>query len=120
MPRNLHSFSLKPALWNTRLLGKPFHTLHPGMAWWKEQPLARWHDAERQSARRGRRLTGRLVREPPEQETAWFPQLENEPIYTHSYCITSCLLAHCLFGRFFLACFPLYSGGSDARLAHLQ
>src|SRR5437868_13186189 len=79
------------------------------MAWWKEQPLARWHAAERQSARRGRRVTGRLVREPPEQATAWFPQLENEPIYSHSYCITSCLLAHCLFGRFFLAFFPLYS-----------
>ena len=36
----------------------------------------------------------------------------------HFYCITSCLLAHCPFGRFFLASFPLYSGGSDARLVH--
>jgi hypothetical protein len=38
----------------------------------------------------------------------------------HFYYITSCLLTHCLFGRFFLAFFPLYSGGSDARLAPLR
>src|SRR5260370_14694507 len=38
----------------------------------------------------------------------------------HFNCITSCLLAHCLFGRFFLAFLPLYSGGSDATLAHLR
>src|SRR5947207_14824344 len=44
--------------------------------------------------------------------------LKNEPACSHFYCITSCLLAHCLFGRFFLAFFPLYSGGSDARLSH--
>jgi putative transposase len=42
----------------------------------------------------------------------------NEPVLSYFYCITSCLLAHCHFGRFFLACFPLYSGGSDARLSH--
>jgi Nucleotide modification associated domain 3 len=48
------------ARWDTRFLGKPFHTWHPGMTWWKEKPLARWNDAERQSARRGRRLTCRL------------------------------------------------------------
>lgn len=53
-----------------------------------------------------------------EQGTAWFPKLENEPAYFHLNYITSCLLAHCLFGRFFLAFFPLYSGGSDATLAH--
>src|SRR5712692_1944965 len=118
MPRNLHSFSLKPALWNTRFLGKPLHTLHPRMAWWKEKPLTSWNDAERQSVRRGRRLTCRLVREPREQATTWVLKLNNEPICSHFYCITSCLLAHCLFGRFFLAFLPLYSGGSDARLAH--
>jgi len=44
----------------------------------------------------------------------------NEPTCSHLNYITSCLLAHCLFGRFFLASFPLYSGGSDARLAHLR
>src|SRR6266700_7513514 len=67
MPRNLHSFcpesctlAPNPARWDTRVLGKPFHTWHPGMTWWKEKPLARWNDAERQSAKRGRRLTGRL------------------------------------------------------------
>ena len=54
------------------------------------------------------------VSRPPEQGTAWLPKLENEPVLSHFYCITSCLLAHCLFGRFFLASFPLYSGGSDA------
>jgi hypothetical protein len=40
--------------------------------------------------------------------------LLNEPAYSHFYCITFCLFAHCLFGRFFLAFFALYSGGSDA------
>src|SRR5579863_8248199 len=39
-------------------------------------------------------------------------------VLSHFYCITFCLLAHCLFGRFFLAFFPLYSGGSDATLAN--
>ncbi len=53
---------------------------------------------------------------PRAQETAWFPKLENEPVCSHFYCITSYLLAHCLFGRFFLAFLPLYSGGSDATL----
>jgi hypothetical protein len=33
----------------------------------------------------------------------------------HYYCITSCLLTHCLFGRFFLASFPLYSGGNKVK-----
>ncbi len=47
-----------------------------------------------------------------------FSELKNEPVLSHFYCITSCLLAHCPFGRFFLASFPLYSGGSDATLAH--
>jgi hypothetical protein len=47
-----------------------------------------------------------------------FSELKNEPVRSHFYCITSCLLAHCPFGRFFLAFFPLYSGGSDATLAH--
>src|SRR6266567_7156525 len=67
MPRNLHSFcpqtcTLAPnhARWDTRFLGKPFHTWHPGMTWWKEKPLARWNDAELQSARRGRRVICRL------------------------------------------------------------
>src|SRR2546421_9343570 len=125
MPRNRLSFCPEtctraptPAQWDTRFLGKPFHTLRPGMEWWKEKPLARWNDAERQSARRGRRVICRLVREPREQATAWVPKLENEPACSHFYCITSCLLAHCLFGRFFLAFFPLYSGGSDTRLSH--
>src|SRR5205085_10882526 len=53
------------------------------------------------------------------QRGKWvFSELKNEPVLSHFYCITSCLLAHCLFGRFFLASFPLYSGGSDATLAH--
>jgi hypothetical protein len=39
---------------------KPFHTLHPGMECWKEKHLARWNDAELQSARRGRRVICRL------------------------------------------------------------
>src|SRR2546430_3166278 len=47
-----------------------------------------------------------------------FSELKNEPVCSHFYCITSCLLAHCPFGRFFLAFFPLYSGGNDATLAH--
>src|SRR6266487_5801284 len=47
-----------------------------------------------------------------------FSELKNEPVLSYFYCITSCLLAHCPFGRFFLASFPLYSGGSDATLAH--
>src|SRR5438067_5078877 len=47
-----------------------------------------------------------------------FSELKNEPVLSHFYCITSCLLAHCPFGRFFLASFPLYSGGNDATLAH--
>ena len=47
-----------------------------------------------------------------------FSELKNESILSHFNCITSCLLAHCHFGRFFLASFPLYSGGSDAILAH--
>ena len=46
------------------------------------------------------------VSRPREQATAWFPKLKNEPICSHSYCITSCLLAHCLFGRFFWRSFP--------------
>jgi len=58
------------------------------------------------------------VSRPREQATAWVPKLKNEPVLSHFYCITSCLLAHCPFGRFFLAFFPLYSGGSDATLAH--
>src|SRR5436305_7481728 len=49
-----------PAQWDMRFLEKPFHTWHPGMTWWKEKPLARWNDAERQSARRGRRVICRL------------------------------------------------------------
>src|ERR687884_434573 len=76
MPRNLHSFcpesctlAPNPARWDTRFLGKPFHTLHTGMEWWKEKHLARWNDAELQSARRGRGVTGRRshVRESKEQ-----------------------------------------------------
>jgi hypothetical protein len=78
MPRNRLSFCPEtctraptPAQWDTRFLGKPFHTLHPGMEWWKEKPLARWNDAERQSARRGRRVTCRLshVRESKERHS---------------------------------------------------
>ncbi|HYX49554.1 MAG TPA: hypothetical protein VE843_07415, partial [Ktedonobacteraceae bacterium] len=38
-------------------------------------------------------------------------KLNNEPVLCHFYCITCCLLAHCLFGRFFLAFFPLYLEG---------
>src|SRR2546423_15299300 len=30
-----------------------------------------------------------------------FSELKNEPVRSHFYCITSCLLAHCPFGRFF-------------------
>src|ERR1700738_1624022 len=37
-----------------------------------------------------------------------FSELKNEPILSHFYCIISCLVAHCLFGRFFWAFFPLY------------
>ncbi len=37
-----------------------------------------------------------------------FSELKNEPVLSHFYCITSCLVAHCLFGRFFFAFFPLY------------
>src|SRR5215469_11461804 len=41
MPRNRLSFcASNPAQWDTRFLGKPFHTLYPGMEWWKEKPLA--------------------------------------------------------------------------------
>ena len=58
------------------------------------------------------------VSRPREQGTAWVPKLENEPVCSHFYYITSCLLAHCLFGRFFLAFFSLYLDGSDATLAH--
>ncbi len=47
-----------------------------------------------------------------------FSEVKNEAVLSHFYCITSCLVAHCLFGRFFFAVFPLYSGGSDARLWH--
>src|SRR5258708_31126941 len=46
MPRNLHSFcpepctlAPNPAQWDTRFLGKPFHTLHTGMECWKENHL---------------------------------------------------------------------------------
>ena len=60
------------------------------------------------------------VSRPREQAMAWVPKLENEPACSHFYYITSCLLAHCPFGRFFLASFPLYSGGSDAHLSHLR
>ena len=42
----------------------------------------------------------------------------NESILSYFYCITSCLLAHCPFGRFFLAFLPLYSDGNDTRLSH--
>src|SRR2546423_9892147 len=35
-----------------------------------------------------------------------FSELKNEPVLSHFYCITSCLLAHCLFGRFFWRPFP--------------
>jgi hypothetical protein len=44
MPRNRHSVcpetgtrAPNPAQWDTRFLGKPFHTWHPGMEWWKEK-----------------------------------------------------------------------------------
>jgi hypothetical protein len=36
--------------------------------------------------------------------------IKNKPILLHFYYITSCLPTHCLFGRFFLAFLPLYSG----------
>ena len=58
-PETSTVFALKPALWDTRFLGKPFHTLQTGIEWWKEKHLARWNDAELQSARRGRGVTGR-------------------------------------------------------------
>ncbi len=51
-------------------------------------------------------MTCRLVREPREQGTTWFPKLKNEPVLPHLYCITSCLRAHGLFGRFFWRSFP--------------
>src|SRR5260370_42237599 len=35
-----------------------------------------------------------------------FSELKNEPVLSYFYCITSCLLAHCLFGRFFWRPFP--------------
>lgn len=54
------------------------------------------------------------VSPPREQGAAWFPKLKNEPVLPHFYCTTSCLLAHCPLGRFFLAFLPLYLGGSDA------
>src|SRR5690348_1895342 len=51
------------------------------------------------------------VSRPREQGITWFPKLENEAACSHLNYITSCLLAHCLFGRFFFAFFPLYSEG---------
>src|SRR5712664_1285581 len=101
MPRNLYSFcpetctlAPNPALWDTRLLGKPFHTLHPGMEWWKAKHLARWNDAELQSARRRRRLTCRLshVRESKERhgfrssKTSLFVPILiiSPPVYSHT------------------------------------
>jgi hypothetical protein len=52
----------------------------------------------------------RLLREGTKGEWV-FSELKNEPVLSHFYCITSRLLTHCLFGRFFLAFFPLYSEG---------
>ncbi len=47
-----------------------------------------------------------------------FSGLKNEPVCSHLNYITSCLQAHRLFGRFFLAFLPLYSGRNDACLSH--
>src|SRR6266516_1227264 len=125
MPRNLHSFcaSNLHTCPQSCTVGHAFPgKAVPHLAYWNgmveiKTRGPRWNNAERQSARR---VTCRLVREPRQQATAWVPKLENEPACSHFYCITSCLLAHCLFGRFFLAFFPLYSGGSDAHLSHLR
>ena len=101
MPRNRHNFCPEtctlaptPAQWDTRFLGKPFHTLRPGMEWWKEKPLASWHDAERQSVRRGRRVTCRLshVRESKQRhgfrssKTSLFVPIliVSPPVYSHT------------------------------------
>ena len=83
-----------PALWDTRFLGKPFHTLHTGVECWKEKHLARWNDAELQSARRGRRVTCRLshVRESKERHgfrssktSPFFPTfIVSPPVYSHT------------------------------------
>jgi pyruvate,water dikinase len=48
------------------------------------------------------------ISRPQEQGTAGFQKLKNEPVLFYFYCIISCLQAHCLFGRFFSAFFPLY------------
>ena len=64
--------------------------------------------AKREEGKEGDMLS---VSRPREQATAWFPELKHEPVCSHFYCITSCQLAHCLFGRFFLAFFPLYLAG---------
>src|SRR5947208_17073536 len=45
-----------------------------------------------------------------------FSELKNEPVCSHFYCITSCLLAHCAFGRFFFAVFSPLFGGNDGYL----
>ncbi len=50
------------------------------------------------------------------QEGGWVcSELTGQIVLSHSYCIISCLLTHCLFGRFFFASFPLYSGGDFVR-----
>ena len=93
-PETSTVFAPNPAQWDTRFLGKPFHTLHPGMEWWKEKPLASWHDAERQSVRRGRRVTCRLshVRESKQRhgfrssKTSLFVPIliVSPPVYSHT------------------------------------
>ena len=113
MPRNLHRFcpesytlAPNPARWDTRFLGKPFHTWHPGMTWWKEKPLARWNDAERQSARRGRRVTGRLshVRE-SKQRHSFRSSKTSPPVPT--FIVSPPVYSHTAFlGDFFGRSFP--------------
>src|SRR5258708_16846627 len=102
MPQNLHSFcpetctlAPNPAQWDTRFLGKPFHTLHPGMEWWKEKHEGRIGMMPNGKARGGaRRVTGRLshVRESKERygfrsskKSPFFPTLiVSPPVYEHT------------------------------------
>src|SRR5438309_1051134 len=79
-----------------------------------KERLANWRTQSRTLGSVEERYTGTLHGRTSKRLATW----QIDSYLSHFYCITSCLLAHCLFGRFFLASFPLYSGGSDATLAH--
>jgi hypothetical protein len=113
MPRNLYSFcpetctlAPNPALWDTRLLGKPFHTLHPGMEWWKAKHLARWNDAELQSARRRRTLTCRLSHVRESKERHGFRSSKTSP-FVPTFIVSPPVYSHTAFlDDFFWRSFP--------------